>query len=135
MRDVTMVADGAEETHFDLRRVERLAWVLLGVAVLLDLALTRSMTSGLSLTAAGVVAIVNFRWLERVLHRVLQPGRPRFDRFSMLRASGRMVLLAGLLAAVALVPRVDPVAVAAGISLPVLALVIEGLRRAGHGGG
>ena len=115
--DPVVMAPQAEE-RLDLERVERTGWVLLAVGIVFDLVLTRSVASALSLTGAGAVAIINFRWLEVVLQRVIQPGRPRFDRSSVLRTLGRMGLLAGLLGALA-----------------VAALVVEGLRGSGRGGG
>ena len=89
----------------------------------------------LSLTAAGLVAMINFRWLEVIVHRVVQPGKPRFDRWTVLRILGRLILLSGMLAALLLVPRIDAVAVALGFTTLVVALVIEGLRHARVGGG
>ena len=89
----------------------------------------------LSLTAAGLVAMINFRWLEVIVDRVVQPGKPRFDRWTVLRILGRLTLLAGILAALVMVPRVDAVAVAFGFSTLVVALVVEGLRQARFGGG
>jgi hypothetical protein len=88
-----------------------------------------------SLTAAGLVAIINLRWLEVIVHRVVQPGSARFDRWTVLRILGRMVLLAGLFAALVAVPRVDPVALAVGFSTLVVALIIEVLRQPQAGGG
>jgi hypothetical protein len=80
------------------------------------------------LTAAGVVAIINFRWLEVIVHRVLQPGKAQLDRWTLLRIVGRLFLLAVILVALMMVPRVDPVAVTLGFSALVVALIIEGLR-------
>ncbi len=88
----------------------------------------------LSLTAAGLVAMINFRWLEVIVHRVVQPGKTQLDGWTVLRILGRLTLLAGILVALLLVPRVDAVAVAFGFSTLVVALVIEGLRRARVGG-
>ena len=82
----------------------------------------------MSLTAAGVVAIINFRWLEVIVHRVLQPGKAQLDRWTLLRIVGRLFLLAVMLVALMMVPRVDPVAVTLGFSALVVALIIEGLR-------
>ena len=82
----------------------------------------------MSLTAAGVVAIINFRWLEVIVHRVLQPGKAQLDRWTLLRIVGRLFLLAVILVALMMVPRVDPVAVTLGFSALVVALIIEGLR-------
>lgn len=89
----------------------------------------------MSLTAAGLVAMINFRWLEVIVHRLVQPGKPRLDRWTVLRIFGRLSLLAGIFAVLLVVPRVDPVAVAVGFSTLVVALVIEGLRQPRVGGG
>lgn len=87
------------------------------------------------MTAAGVVAMINFRWLEVIVHRVLQPGKADLDRWTVLRVIGRFFLLACVLAALLLVPRIDPVAVTLGFSTLVVALVVEGLRGDRVGGG
>ncbi len=86
------------------------------------------------MTAAGLVAMINFRWLEVIVHRMIQPGKARLDSWTLLRIIGRLILLAGILAALVVVPRFDAVAVALGFSTLVVALIIEGLRR-GHAGG
>ena len=95
---------------------------------------TRSWAAASSLTGAGAVAIVNLHWLAEVVERVVQAGGPRLDRGSVVRYLLRILLLAGLLAAVLLVPEVDPVAVAVGLTIPLIAAVVEGLR-AGHSRG
>jgi len=87
------------------------------------------------LTAAGTVAIINLRWLEMVVESVVQAERPKYDLSSVFRIIGRFALLAGVLAAVAWLPQIDPVAVVVGFSAPVAALVIEGVRRGRFGGG
>ena len=117
--------DGRE---FSLRRVVRnTAWLVVLGAVI-ELVLFRTWIGALSLTAAGVVAIINFRWLEVIVHRVLQPGKAQLDRWTLLRIVGRLFLLAVILVALMMVPRVDPVAVTLGFSALVVALIIEGLR-------
>ena len=118
-----------------IRRVARTAWGLVIVGAAGELILRKSFTGAASLTGAGAVAIINFRWLEAVLRRVVQPGKPRFDRRSLLRLVGRLALFAGLFAALLWVPRVDPVAVVLGFSTLVVALVFEGLRWGRSGGG
>jgi hypothetical protein len=100
--------------------------VVLGAVI--ELVLFRTWIGALSLTAAGVVAIINFRWLEVIVHRVLQPGKAQLDRWTLLRIVGRLFLLAVILVALMMVPRVDPVAVTLGFSALVVALIIEGLR-------
>lgn len=120
---------------FSPRRVLRIAAVLVVLGAAIELVLFRTWMGALSLTAAGLVAMINFRWLEVIVDRVVQPGKPRFDRWTVLRILGRLTLLAGILAALVMVPRVDAVAVAFGFSTLVVALVIEGLRRSRVGGG
>ena len=120
---------------FSPRRVLRIAAVLVVLGATIELVLFRTWMGALSLTAAGLVAMINFRWLEVIVDRVVQPGKPRFDRWTVLRILGRLTLLAGILAALVILPRVDAVAVAFGFSTLVVALVIEGLRRARVGGG
>ncbi|MBD3853251.1 MAG: ATP synthase subunit I [Acidobacteria bacterium] len=127
-----MRANGDE---FSFRRVLRIAAVLVVLGAAIELVLFRTWMGALSLTAAGLVAMINFRWLEVIVDRVVQPGKPRFDRWTVLRILGRLTLLAGILAALVILPRVDAVAVAFGFSTLVVALVIEGLRRARVGGG
>jgi hypothetical protein len=124
-----------DEDEFSFRRVLRIAAVLVVLGAAIELVLFRTWMGALSLTAAGLVAMINFRWLEVIVDRVVQPGKPRFDRWTVLRILGRLTLLAGILAALVMVPRVDAVAVAFGFSTLVVALVIEGLRRARVGGG
>lgn len=79
--------------------------------------------------------MINFRWLEVIVHRVLQPGKANLDRWTLLRVLGRLFLLACVFAALMLVPQIDPVAVTLGFSALVVALVVEGLRRDRVGGG
>jgi hypothetical protein len=131
-----MTRRGANDgDQFSFSSVVWIAAVLVAIGAIVELVFWRSWEGALSLTAAGVVAIINFRWLEVIVHRVVQPGKPRFDRWTLLRILGRLSLLAGVFAALLIVPRIDPVAVAIGFSTLVLALVIEGLRHVRVGGG
>jgi hypothetical protein len=117
-----------------IRRVARTAWGLVIVGAAGELILRKSFAGAASLTGAGAVAIINFRWLEAVLRRVVQPGEPRFDRRSVLQFVGRLALFAGLFAALLWVPGIEPVAVALGFSTLVVALVFEGIRWGWSGG-
>jgi hypothetical protein len=121
--------------EFSTRRVVRLAWFFIFSGAISELVIFRSISGALSLTAAGTVAIINFRWLEVVLERVLQPGKPSYDRSAILRIIARLALLACVLAALVWVPHIDPVAVTLGFSALVAALVVEGVRGARVGGG
>ena len=120
---------------FSLGNVNRLAWIFVFSGAILELVIFRSISGALCLTAAGTVAIINFRWLEMVVENVVQPDRPSYDFWSIIRIIGRFVLLAGVLAAVAWMPHIDPVAIVLGFSAPVAALIVEGVRRSRSGGG
>jgi hypothetical protein len=125
----------ADGDDFSTRRVVNITAALVVFGAVVELVLFRTWMGALSLTAAGLVAMINFRWLEVIVHRVVQPGKPRFDRWTVLRILGRLILLSGILAALLLVPRIDGIAVALGFTTLVVALVIEGLRHARVGGG
>jgi hypothetical protein len=125
----------SEADGFSPRRIVTLAGALVALGAIGELILRRSPAGALSLTGAGLVAIINFRWLEDLLHRVIQPGEPRIDRWSLLRFIARIALLGAVLAAVVLVPRVDPIGIALGFSALVIALLVEAMRWARFGGG
>ena len=124
-----------DEGEFSTQRVVRITVVLVVLGAVVELVLFRTWMGALCLTAAGLVAIINFRWLEVIVHRVVQPGKPRLDRWTVLRFLGRLMLLAIVFAAFLVIPRIDAVAVAFGFSTLVVAIIIEGLRQVRVGGG
>jgi hypothetical protein len=123
------VADSERVAQQLVDRVARTATCLTIVGAIVWGFSRHSWISAMSLTAAGAVAIINFRWLEVVVSRVVQAGSPHFDRRSIVGIAGRMALLAAVMAALLWVPRIDFVGVALGFSALVAALVIEGLRQ------
>jgi hypothetical protein len=123
------------EDDFSTSRVIRITAILVVLGAVTELVLFRTWMGAFCLTAAGLVAMINFRWLEVIVHRVVQPGKPRLDRWTVLRFLGRLTLLAIIFAGFLLIPRIDAVAVALGFSTLVVAIVIEGLRQARVTGG
>jgi len=124
-----------ELESFSSRRVIAATGALVAVGAAIELVVMGSLAGALSLTAAGAVAMINFRWLELLLNAVIQPERPRFDGRSALRMLGRLLLLAGVMAALLWVPRIDPIAVTLGFTALVVALIWEGIRWGRVGGG
>jgi hypothetical protein len=124
-----------ENDDFSTGRVLRITAILVAVGAVAELVLFRTWMGAMSLTAAGLVAMINFRWLEVIVNRTVQPGKTRVDRWTVLRIFGRLTLLAGVFAALLMVPQVDPVAVTLGFSALVVAIVIEGLRQVRIEGG
>jgi hypothetical protein len=133
--ELTVTEPVVVRDEFSPGRVVRVAATLVAVGVLVELVILRSIPGAVSLTAAGVVAIINFRWLEVVLNRVIQPGAPRFDSRSIIRFTARLLLLGAVLAAVLLIPGIDPVGLVVGFSTLVAAIVIETVRAGLRGGG
>ncbi len=131
-------AEGGEEPvveeTFSTRRVVVITMLLLAVGALVELVVFRSWIGAASLTGAGAVVIINTHWLERLLDRLLQPGGPRVDAGVVLRAAARLLLLGVGVAVLVLVPQVDLIAVAIGVTAPVIALVAEGVRGSVGGG-
>lgn len=124
----------ADREPFSGRRVLLVAGLLVLMGAGVE-CLRGAPASALSLTGSGVVAMINFHWLEGLLSRVIQPGSPRIDLGSAARFLLRLVLLGVVLAAVLWVPRVEPVAVVIGFSALVVALIAEGVRSGLQGGG
>jgi hypothetical protein len=130
-----MTARTPDLPEFSTERVVRITAGLVVLGAVVELVLFRTWMGAFCLTAAGLVAIINFRWLEVIVHRVVQPGKPRLDRWTVMRFLGRLILLAIIFAAFLVIPRIDAVAVAFGFSTLVVAIIIEGLRHARVGGG
>jgi len=80
----------------------------------------------LGVVLSGALMIVNFEVLERVVGRVLEkaPEGPP-GAAQMLFLAFRLVLLALLLCGIFLVPGITPISVALGLSVLVLAVLIE----------
>jgi len=124
----------APEEAFSTRRVELGALALVVAGALAELLIRRSISSALSLTGAGVVAIINFHWLEQLLGGLLQPGKPRISGPVLVRIILKTALLMGFFVVLLMVPRADPVAVALGFTALVAALLVEGFRWGMKGG-
>lgn len=87
--------------------------------------------AALVLTLSYLAAIISGLWLEHVLARVLQPGRPRLARPLIWQAVGRLGFLAGLLALLFVFRRqVELWAVAAGWTLALAGWFWAGVRGA-----
>lgn len=122
------------EAAFSGRRVKLVALVLVVLGAVGELVFRGSISSALSLTGAGVVAIINFHWLELLLGDMLRPGRPRISGPVVARIILKVALLMGFFVVLAMVPRMDPVAVALGFTALVAALLVEGFRWGMKGG-
>jgi hypothetical protein len=107
----------------------------MAIGVIYEALIQRSVAGALSLTGAGLVAIINFRLLEALVERVVQAGQPKFDLGSVLQLIGRFALVGCIMLGLAYLPRIDGVAVALGFTSVVIALLAESVRWARAGGG
>jgi hypothetical protein len=129
------VAMSAVEASFSSRRVALIALGLIVTGGSVELLILNSPAGAASLTVAGVLAIINFRWLEIALERMLEPGRHQLSKRIILGLGLKMVLPLCGFGLLLMVPHVEPVAVAAGFTTVVVAIVAEAVRWAGTGGG
>lgn len=125
----------ATEGSFSSRRVALIALILILIGGAVELFVLDSPAGAVSLTVAGALAIINFRWLEVALDRMLPPGGLQLSRPIVLRLGLKMVLLLCGFGVLLAVPQVEPVAVAAGLTAVVVAILAEAVRWAGKGGG
>jgi hypothetical protein len=92
------------------------------VLILLDKPL-----SALALTVTTGVAIINGLWLEKLLVKVLQPGRPQFSRGAVMLLLVRLALWGALFGALyAVRGRIELWAVAVGLGCYLVALAMAG---------
>ena len=92
------------------------------VLILFDKPLT-----ALALTVTAGVAIINGLWLEKLLVKVLQPGRPRVSRGAVVLLLVRFGLWGLLFGAVyAVRERIELWAVAVGLGCYLVALAVAG---------
>jgi len=125
---------GMADPAFSSGRVKRDTAILIVGGAALELFLGRSVWGATSLSFSGVVAIINFHWLEALVARVVQPGKPQYGGATLIRALLPMSLLGGVLAALVWLPKVDARAVLLGFSTLVVALFAEAFRWALKGG-
>lgn len=101
-------------------------WALAAAVLLL---MNHRLGAALVLTLSFLAAIISGLWLEHVLWRVLQPGRPRLSKPLLWQAAGRMSFLVGALSVLFLFRRqVELWAVALGLTLAVAGWVWAGVR-------
>lgn len=109
--------------------LHRRNWVILGVLLAASLPFANwPATAGI--LAGGLVAIAGFAWLQRSLRRLLadpaQGARARYQ-FGYV---ARLIVLAGVLAALVAVVKIHPVGLAVGLSVVVVNLLWLTFQRA-----
>lgn len=92
--------------------------------------------SALALTLTVAVGMINALWLERVLLRVLQPGRARFGKGAVTLLVARFALWGLLFAVLFLLRRhIQVWVVAVGVGIVLVGLAVAGWRGEEPGSG
>jgi hypothetical protein len=111
-----------------LGEIARRNWLVLAILVLLSLA-WRSPAVSAGVLAGGLVAIGAYHWLHRTLRKLLatpgQTGAGSYNFGYLIRLGTLATVLLLLIAVV----RVNPVALAAGLSTVVLNLLWTAIKR------
>lgn len=105
-----------------LRYVGTGSWILLGCLSLAGLAVSARFAGGV--LAGGVLAILNFYWMQSVLRRVLNLSLESPRRFTFLRYLIRLTFLAVTIYALVVHARIDLMGLFAGLSVLVIDIII-----------
>ena len=111
-----------------LAAIARRNWVVLIVLVLLSL-FWRSWSVTLGVLAGGVLVIINYRWMGRSLVKLLgDPGRPAQQGFKR-NYLFRLAFVAAAIYLLLVRGGVHPVALAVGLSVVVINLLLTTIKR------
>ena len=120
---------GTDDPNELIRRLGRNAIWALVVLTIAVAAITWRLGAVVSVLLAGTLVLVNFQLMTRVVDGVLEqsPSAPKLGKLLFL--AFRVVLLALLLCGIFLVPGVSPIPVALGLSVLVIAVLIEAFMQ------
>jgi len=109
--------------------LSRRNWVILGLLLAASLPIANWPVSA-GILAGGLVAIAGFAWLHRSLRRLLaDPAHGARTRYQFGYVT-RLLVLAGVLALLIAVVKINPVGLAIGLSVVVINLLWLTLQRA-----
>lgn len=117
--------DAAAETELAIARVRRNAILFTAVLATALGLWTRSLPQALGVIGSGALMLLSFQGLISVSTRLLRPDGAGPSALQAVLLAGRYVLLGIVLYAMVLMPGVGPVPVAIGLSVLVLALLLE----------
>ena len=106
-------------------RLKRNAIVSLVVITILVAAIWRQLMPMVGALLGGGLVMLNFIFLERLATRLLGAAKPAANPLQLVFLAFRVVLMALCLYGIFALPGVHPIPVALGLSILVLAVVIE----------
>lgn len=111
-----------------LETLARQNWIILTVLVLLSL-FWQSLSVTMGVLAGGVLVIINYRWLGRSLVKVLSNPERGAEKGFKRNYLFRLACVAGAIYLLLVRGGVHPLALAAGLSVVVINLLITTVRR------
>ena len=109
-----------------VKRIEKRAVIIIMVATFLSMILIRSFNFTLGLAVGGVIELLNFYALRRIIQEILKGTSPQKQALMAFALMLKFVALAvSLYFATRMLP-VDMLAVIIGVSLMLVSIVIEG---------
>jgi hypothetical protein len=124
-----LTEDLTEDPNELLRRLQRNAVRSLVVLTIAVAAVTWSVGAVVGVILAGALVLINFQLMTRIVDSILvqSPATPKL--WKLLFLAFRLVLLALVLCGIFLVPGVSPIPVALGLSVLVIAVLIEAIQQ------
>lgn len=119
----------ADDSGALVRRLRRHAAIALAVLAVATWAVSRRWLDAVAVGLGGLVSLLSF---EALVHSVLGaverlPETPGAGRVALM--AGRLLLLALVLCGIFLLPGIRPIPLAIGLSVLVLAILVEALTR------
>ena len=106
-------------------RLKRNAMLSLVIIAILVAVIWRQLMPVVGSMLGGALVMLNFLFLERLATRMLGASKPAANPLQLLILAFRVVLMALILYGIFALPGVHPIPVALGLSILVLAVVIE----------
>lgn len=110
-------------------RLRRNAYGSLAAVALIVAAVWREPMAVVGALLGGGLVLLNFMFLERLATGVLGAAKPAANPIQLLFLAFRVVLMALMLYGIFALPGVHPIPVALGLSILVLAVIIESLSE------
>lgn len=108
------------------KRIERHTIALVVVAVVFCMAVLRDFNITLGVAVGGVIELINFHALRRLVEEILRGTRPDKQALMAIALALKFVALAGCFYGAIHILNVNVIALIAGVSLVVVAIIIEG---------
>lgn len=122
-----------DDPDYAVRRVRRNALLVMAVLAVATALLTGSPWKVVGLVASGLLMLLNFNGMVAASDTLLESSATSPSPLQMAFLAGRHVLLGIVLCAIVLLPGVGVIPVALGLSVLVLAILLEAILQVSAG--